>query len=106
MFKVIKNYDQYKQFIQSTFDDFECPEEWEYFFDFRLKWDEETGEILETLEEYQGEIKNCPEEFPCILWYTNETEEGTARVGGDLIVRQLDWISVREIIIESGKGDF
>lgn len=100
MFKIIKDYEQYKQFIQSTFDDFGCPEEWEDFFDFKLKWNEETGELLETIEEYQGIIRNCPESFPCVLWYTNDTEIGMARVGGDLTVRQLDWIGVDSIISE------
>ena len=95
MFKVINDFNEYKQFIQSTYDDFKCEEEWEDFFGFHLKWDEETGEVLETLGEYKGKIEHCPEEFPVVIHYTNENEDDFR--AGNLTIRQLDWITIKTI---------
>lgn len=95
MFKVIKDLNEYKQFMQSTYDDFPCQEEWEDNFGISLKWDQETGEVLETLDEYKGGIKVCPEEFPCVVHYMSEVAEDYRT--GELTIRQLDWISLKEI---------
>ena len=96
MFQIIKNYDDYKLFIESVYDDFNCDEEWESFFGFHLKWNEETGEVLETLQEYKGKIKNCPKEFPVVVWYTNDIQQNY-RMGANINTRQLDWISFDRI---------
>ena len=93
--KIIKNLQEYKQFIQSTYDDFKCDEEWQDYFGFELKWDEDTGKILETIEEYQGEIKLIPKSFPCVLSY--ECNKSWNRLGGDYVERYFDFISLDEI---------
>lgn len=93
--KIIKNLQEYKEFIQSTYDDFKCDEDWMDFFGFELKWDEDTGEILETIEEYQGEIKLIPKSFPCVLSY--ECNKLWNRLGGDYIDYHIDFMSLDEI---------
>lgn len=81
-------------FIKSREDDFGCQEDYEDWFGFYLKWDEETGEILETLDQYQGEFENCPseEEYPVVISYINE--KGKYR-SGDLAIELWDWISIK-----------
>ena len=93
--KIIKNLQEYKQFIKSTYDDFKCDEDWMDFFGFDLKWNEETGEILETIEEYNGEIKLIPKSFPCVLSYNCNKSWG--RLSGYVIERYIDFISLDEI---------
>ena len=91
MFKLINNIDEYKQFMLSVRDEFSCEEDWEEFFGFELKWNEETGEILETLEEYKGCIKYKPNSFPSIV-YSNFEEVQVYRDGKSIKYNLVDFI--------------
>ena len=48
---IIKSKNQMVDFIEKTKSFFECPEKYESYFGFERRWDEETGEILETTKE-------------------------------------------------------
>ena len=59
-------------FIEKTKSFFECPEKYESYFGFERRWDEETGEILETTKEYydrDGKFNNIPDKFPCVIYF-------------------------------------
>lgn len=54
-------------------DFFKCPEDYESYFGFSRKWDGDTGNILETVEEYYvrgGEFENIPDNYPCVINFT------------------------------------
>ncbi len=89
----INNLKEYKNLLQSLYDNFSCEEEWESYFGFELKWDEDTGEVLETLEEYQGNIEVAPEEneYPIVCVYAfDETFDRF----GEIKTRIFDWGSM------------
>lgn len=71
---------------------FNCPEEYESYFGFKRKWNEWTGNILETVREYctrGGEFKNIPDRYPCVINFTI--------VDSDVIKHQnskMDWIYI------------
>ena len=95
MFKIVNNLQEYKKFIQEVEDKFDCVEQWQNFFGFELDWNEETGEVLETIEEYKGEISYKPNEFPAIIYSLFEVVKDY-RVG-DMDIRVVDFISINEI---------
>lgn len=84
MYKKINNFyrfcnrSDFIQFVNDTKEDFDCEESWEYNFGFQLNWDEDTGEILETLDEWlqdkNNRMKYEPESYPCTCYYLNETK--------------------------------
>lgn len=94
MLQIINNKDEMIQFIKSKHNDFGCNEDWEYFFGFELKWDRETGEILETIDEYQGEFTKIPkdEEYPVVVAYNIER---TYDRFGNVSLQLYDWISIK-----------
>lgn len=94
MFTLVSSLDEYKLLIQELENEFDCIEEWQDFFGFELKWDEETGEVLETIIEYEGDIKYMPKNFPCIVYST--FEESFDRFG-DLKVRLFDFIETDKL---------
>lgn len=96
IFKIINNIDEYKEFINSVQNEFECIESWQDFFGFELKWNEETGELLEIIQEYQGEIKNKPDKFPCIL-YSNIIWVGSNRLSASKDLHIIDFIDLEGI---------
>lgn len=96
MFKLINNINEYKQFMLSVRDEFSCEENWEQFFGFELKWNEETGEILETLEEYKGNIKYKPNNFPSIV-YSNFEEVQVCRDGRNVKCNLVDFIELDKL---------
>lgn len=65
------------QFVNDTKEDFDCVENWEYNFGFQLNWNKDTGEILETLDEWlqdkNNRMKYEPNSYPCTCYYLNET---------------------------------
>lgn len=93
-FLYIKDRQEYIKFIDSVQDKFGCIEDWESFFGFNLKWDEKTGEVLETIFEYQGEIEYCPNSFPAIVY--SLFDEGKDRVG-DFQIRIIDFVTFEEL---------
>lgn len=67
---VIKSLDDMVMFIEKTKNFFKSPEDYEYYYGFERKWDEETGEILETVKEYYnrgGVFDNIPTKYPCVI---------------------------------------
>ena len=96
MFKIINNLQEYKEFIASVQDYFGCVEEWENFFDFQLKYDDD-GYPMETIDEYQGEIGYCPESFPCVVYHMFDKQRDRF---GDVTTRLVDWVTFEEICLE------
>ena len=97
-FTYIKDKQDYIQFIDSVKDEFGCVEDWEYFFGFNLKWDEETGETLETIFEYQGEIEYCPNSFPAIVYSWFDSGEDRC---GNFGIRIVDFATFEELRINT-----
>lgn len=82
MYKKINNFyrfcnrSDFIQFVNDTKKDFDCVENWEYNFGFQLNWNKDTGEILETLDEWlqdkNNRMKYEPNSYPCTCYYLNE----------------------------------
>lgn len=69
---VIRSEEEMIQFIEKTEKFFPCPEEYESYYGFERKWDEETGEILETVGEYYnrgGKFEYFPNKYPCVIYF-------------------------------------
>ena len=67
---IIKSMDEMITFIENTANFFGCPEDYEAYYGFQRKWDETTGEILETVREYYdrgGTFTNIPTQFPSVI---------------------------------------
>lgn len=86
--------DDYVKFIHDVQYKFGCNEDWESFFGFNLKWDEETGEVLESIFDYKGEIEYCPNSFPAIVYYLFDS--GKDRMG-DFGLRIIDFVTTEEL---------
>ncbi len=91
---IIKSENEMIDFVEKTKGFFGCSEEYESYFDFERKWDEETGEILETTKEYYdrgGRFNNIPDKFPCVIYFGIVDFDGT-RINN----KKLDWIYIGE----------
>lgn len=69
---VINSEEEMIQFIEKTESFFDCVEEYEAYYGFERKWDEETGEVLETVREYynrSGKFENIPDKYPCVIYF-------------------------------------
>lgn len=79
-------------FVEKAEHFFNCPEAYESYFGFERKWDEETGEILETTREYYGRggrFINIPDKFPCVIYF------GVVDFGGGRMRNEkLNWIYI------------
>ena len=49
---VVKSADDMIRFIERTENFFKCVEDYELYYGFERKWNEETGETLESVREY------------------------------------------------------
>jgi hypothetical protein len=70
---VINSEEEMIQFIEKTENFFGCVEEYEAYYGFERKWDEETGEVLETVREYynrSGKFENIPDKYPCVIYFS------------------------------------
>lgn len=70
---VIYSEEEMIQFIEKTENFFGCVEEYEAYYGFERKWDEETGEVLETVREYynrSGKFENIPDKYPCVIYFS------------------------------------
>ena len=70
---IIKSEEEMIQFIEKTENFFGCVEEYEAYYGFERKWDEETGEVLETVREYynrDGKFENIPDKYPCVIYFS------------------------------------
>ena len=82
---IIKSMDEMVSFIVKVKNFFKNFESYEEYFGFHLAWDEETGENLETIEDYYrrgGEFANIPTQYPSVICFDTNTEE------------ELDWIYI------------
>jgi hypothetical protein len=69
---IIKSKEEMIGFIEKVQNFFGSTEDFEWYFGLERKWDEETGEVLETVREYYnrgGEFKDIPDKFPCVVYF-------------------------------------
>ena len=91
---IIKSENEMIEFIEKTEHFFRCPEEYESYFGFERKWDEGTGEILETTREYcgrGGRFNNIPDKYPCVIYFGVVDFEAAMPN-----IEKLDWIYIGE----------
>lgn len=91
---IIESENEMIEFIEKTEHFFDCPEEYEAYFGFERKWDDGTGEILETTREYYdrgGRFVNIPDKFPCVIYFGVVDFDG-----GRIRDEKLDWIYIGE----------
>lgn len=84
---IINSMDEMVAFIVKVKNFFKNFESYEAYFGFHLAWDEETGENLETVEDYYkrgGEFANAPTQYPSVICFDRSAEE------------DLDWIYIGE----------
>lgn len=89
---VIKSENEMIDFIEKAEHFFTCTENYELYFGFERKWDEETGEVLETTREYYdrgGSFNYIPDKFPCVIYFGIVDFDGE-RLNND----KLDWIYI------------
>ena len=89
---IIKSENELIEFIEMAEHFFRCPEEYEDYFGFERKWDEGTGEILESTREYYdrgGRFINVPDKFPCVIYFGVVDFDG-----GRMRDEKLDWIYI------------
>lgn len=75
---VINSLDDMITFIEKTKNFFGSPEDYEAYFGFERNWDEDTGDILETVREYHnrgGKFTNIPTEYPCVIRFDLDCED-------------------------------
>lgn len=91
---IIKSENEMIDFIEKAQNLFDCPEDYEAYFGFERKWDEDTGDILESVKEYcdrGGKFKNIPDKYPCVIYFGVADFDGMR--GHD---EKLDWIYIGE----------
>ena len=89
---IIESENKIIEFIEKIEHFFNCPEAYESYFGFERKWDEETGEIIETTREYYdrgGRFNNIPDKFPCVIYFGVVDFDG-----GRMRNEKLDWIYI------------
>ena len=91
---IIKSKDDMINFIENVQNFFECVEDYETYFGFERKWNEETGDILETVREYYnrgGNFNDIPDKYPCVVYFGVVDYDG-----GRMYDEKLDWIYIGE----------
>lgn len=91
---IIKSETEMVDFINKVQNFFDCPEDYESYFGFERKWDEDTGDILEEVAEYYnrgGKFENIPDKYPCVIYFSVADFDGLR--GRD---EKLDWIYIGE----------
>ena len=84
---IINSMDEMITFIERVQNFFGCPEDYESYFGFERNWNEETGDILETVREYYnrgGEFAKIPTKYPCVIRFDWDCED------------DLEWIYIGE----------
>lgn len=69
---IIKSKDEMIKFIELTENFFSSEEDYEEYYGFARRFDEETGKIIETVREYYlrgGNFENIPNKFPCVIYF-------------------------------------
>ena len=70
--KIIRSERDMISFISEVENFFGCPEEYEAYFGFERKWDEGTGDILESTMEYYergGKFSEIPTNYPVVIYF-------------------------------------
>lgn len=91
---IIKSEKEMVDFIEKAQNFFGCPEDYEAYFGFERKWNEETGDILESVQEYyarSGKFKDIPDKYPCVIYFGAADFGYKTGSGG-----KLDWIYIGE----------
>ena len=91
---IIESENKMIDFVEKAEHFFNCPEAYESYFGFERKWDEETGDILETTREYYdrgGRFTNIPDKYPCVIYFGVVDFEAVMPN-----IEKLDWIYVGE----------
>lgn len=91
---IIRNIDEMITFICRTEYVFNCPEEYELYYGFQRRWNEETGDILETTREYYnrgGVFEKIPDKYPCVIYADFLDNRDIHSVN-----RKLKWIYIGE----------
>lgn len=89
---IIKSEKEMVDFIDKVQNFFGCPEDYEAYFGFKRNWDGETGDILETVQEYYargGKFNDIPDKYPCVVYFGVADFDGMR--GYD---KKLDWIYI------------
>lgn len=91
---IMKSENDMVDFIENVLNFFECPEDYESYFGFERKWDEETGDILESVTEYYsrgGKFENIPYKYPSVIYF-GVADFDCERITDD----KLNWIYIGE----------
>ena len=75
---IIKSLDDMVAFIEKTKNFFGSPEEYEQYYGLERNWNEDTGEILETVQDYYnrgGTFTNIPTKYPCVIRFDWNCED-------------------------------
>jgi len=91
---IIKSKNEMIDFIEKAQNFFGCPEDYENYFGFERRWNEETGDVLESVKEYyerDGRFENIPDKYPCVIYFGVVDFDGMR--GRD---EKLDWIYIGE----------
>ena len=70
---VINSIEEMINFVEKSENFFDTPEEYEGYYGFQRNWNEETGEILESVREYHnrgGKFTELPEKYPCVVYFS------------------------------------
>lgn len=89
---IIKSEKEMIAFIAKAQNFFGCPEDYESYFGFNRRWNEDTGEILESTREYYdrgGKFENIPDKYPCVIYFGVVDFDGAR--GHD---EKLNWIYI------------
>lgn len=89
---IIKSKSDMVEFIIKVENFFTCPEDYESYFGFNRKWNEGTGDVLETVREYYargGVFENIPEKYPCVVYFS-VVDLGVIRTQND----KMNWIYI------------
>lgn len=91
-FYKFNNRDDFVEFVEDCRTLFSSTEEWEGFFGFELKFDEDTGEDLETVKEYadRKSFYEEPTSYPAIAFCAIDST--MSRFGVDKI-RVFEWVN-------------
>lgn len=91
---IIRSEKEMVDFIDKVQNFFGCPEDYEAYFGFERNWDEATGDILETIQEYYargGKFKDIPDKYPCVIYFGVADFDGMRGRN-----EKLDWIYIGE----------
>lgn len=70
---IIKTYEDMVDFICDTENIFDSIEEYESYYGFSRKFDEETGEVLESTRDYVnngGKFNKIPNKYPVVIYFS------------------------------------